>query len=147
MLLCNRGFWGILALWPSARCPATYRDLLHQVDQIFFTGTERLLAILTHSVTGRTQKLLLKRICHTRPVANSISTTQFHLRKLSKWGIFLRYYFSRLYKVKLISYSKDTRIVATIDLDTFIRIRQITCASGYALCQTSIFTLAAVSTD
>ena len=84
-IVCNRGVWGILALWLSERCPVTYRDLLHQVDHIFFKGTERLLAILTHSVTGRTQKLLLKYICHIRPVANSISTTQFHLRKLSKW--------------------------------------------------------------
>ena len=32
---CNRGFWGIFALWLSERCP----DLLHQVDQIFLTGT------------------------------------------------------------------------------------------------------------
>ena len=38
-------------------------------------GTERLLQILTHSATGRTQELLLKNICHRRPVANSISTT------------------------------------------------------------------------
>ena len=36
--VCNRGFGGILVLWLSERCPATYRDLLHQVDQIF-TGT------------------------------------------------------------------------------------------------------------
>ena len=76
---------GILALLLSGRCPATYRDLLHQVDQIFFTGTYRLLQILTYSLTGRTQELLLKNICHVRPVANSISTTQFHLRKLNKW--------------------------------------------------------------
>ena len=29
-------------------------------------------------------KLLLKNICHTTPVANGISKTQFHLRKLNK---------------------------------------------------------------
>ena len=45
-------------------------------------GTQRLLQILTHSVTGISPELLLKNICQIRPVANSISTTQFHLRKL-----------------------------------------------------------------
>ena len=48
-------------------------------------GGKRLLKILTHSVTGRTQELLLKNTCHVRSVANSISATKFHLRKPSKW--------------------------------------------------------------
>ena len=62
------------------------RFFLYQVDQIFFKEQKCLLQILTHSVTGRTQELLLKNICHIRPVANSISTTQFHLCNLANKG-------------------------------------------------------------
>ena len=35
-LFCNRGFWGILALWLSERCPATYRAFIGNLDSFCY---------------------------------------------------------------------------------------------------------------
>ena len=107
---------GNLALWLSERCPATFRELFTSSGPALLSPRKDSLQILTHSVTGRTLELLLKNFCDIRPVANSISTTQFHLRKLSKWNKFLRYYFPRHYKLNLISYSKGQQVFNTYAL-------------------------------
>ena len=46
-------------------CPATFRDLLYQVDQSIVQKHVDLFLVLTHSVTGRTQSYLKVQLSET----------------------------------------------------------------------------------